>query len=326
MTKRDDMFAALEGRQPAGSVPHWELGFHAWNAFSDQQIVLGESFAQLTSSEQERVLNTNVDVILSVAEKLGFSAVTVPSNYWHVAPGVLAYYILPDEARYRQVNLLAQKKPADLVLVAGTGGVMAMPAAEEYVDFCYKVYDNPEEIDRRAERNLSGGLASARRMRDLGVDVVYTASDVADNHGPFFKPEMMERFVWSYLREWAQAVKAMGLYAILHSDGELTPCLETIADSGIDALQAIDPVAGMDISHVKEGIGQKICLCGNIDCGLLVAGTVEEIEKATVELLKTCMPGGGFVLGASNVVQIEVPRENYLALVNIRNLYGQYDT
>ena len=324
MTKREDMFAALQGREPRGTVPHWELDFHLWNTYAEKKIILGQEFERLSNAEQERALYQNADVILSVAGKLGFAAITVPANYWNVAPGVLAYHILPDQARLRLVSILAKLKPADLVLVAGTGGVMAMPAAEEYVEFCYKVYDNPEEIDQRAEKILRAGLENARRMRDLGVEVVYTASDVADNHGPFFKPELMERFVWPYLRSWATAVKEMGLYAILHSDGDLTPCLDIIADSGIHALQAIDPVAGMNIAEVKEKVGKQICLCGNVDCGLLVAGSEDQIVEATRQLLKVCMPGGGFVFGASNAVQMEVPSENFLAMVHARDRFGRY--
>ena len=324
MTKRDDMIAALKGRQPKTAVPRWELGFHAWNVFSDLTVTFGEAFARQSSAEQEHTLHTNADIILSVADKLGFAAITVPAGYWHVAPGVLAYYILPGESRYRQIEVLQKKKPADLMLVAGSGGVMAMPAAEEYVDFCYKVYDSPDEIDQRAQRNLREGLDNARRLRDLGVETVYTASDVADNHGSFFKPELMERFVWRYLRQWAHSVREMGLYAILHSDGDLAPCLDIIANSGIHALQAIDLVAGMDIAVVKAQIGHKICLCGNVDCGLLVTGPVEDIREATRNILRHCMHNGGFVLGASNAVQMEVPKEHYLAMVDTWKHFGRY--
>ena len=136
MTKREDMIAALEGRQPKTVVPHWELGFHAWNTFSDQKVIFGEEFTSLSSVEQESALHRNADILISVAEKLGFAAVTVPANYWNIALGVLAYYVLPGESRYRQIEVLQKKKPGDLMLVASSGGVMAMPAAEEYVEFC----------------------------------------------------------------------------------------------------------------------------------------------------------------------------------------------
>jgi uroporphyrinogen decarboxylase len=134
----------------------------------------------------------------------------------------------------------------------------------------------------------------------------------------------MERFVWPYLTNWALKVKEMGAYAILHSDGDLMPYLDKIANSGVDALQAIDPVAGMDMRTVKDQVGNRLCLCGNLDCGLMVTGSPEQVFEATRDLLVTCKDGGGLVLGASNALQQEVPAENYLALVNAWKEFGVY--
>jgi uroporphyrinogen decarboxylase len=134
----------------------------------------------------------------------------------------------------------------------------------------------------------------------------------------------MERFILPYLRRWAAAVKEMGHYALLHTDGDLGTCLEDLADSGIDALQAVDPVAGMDMRATKEAVGDRLCLCGNIDCGLLVMGTPEEVYAATRTLLLENKAGGGLVLGASNAVQVEAPVENYWAMIEAWQAFGQY--
>ena len=212
----------------------------------------------------------------------------------------------------------------ELLLVSGSGGVMAMPGAEEYVEFSYKLYDAPEEIDARAQRTLESGLEAAKRLRDCGADVVLTSSDIADNHGLYFKPQLLERFILPYLCRWATAVRKMDLYAILHSDGNLIKAIDAIADSGIHALQAIDPVAGMDMLATKQAVKGRICLCGNVDCGMLVRGTPQDIYTATRDLLLSCKQDGGLILGASNAVQIEVPVENYLALVQAHQDFCYY--
>jgi hypothetical protein len=246
------MRAALERRQPAGAVPIWELEFHAWDQVAGEHMVLGKEFCVLSAAEQARALEANAEMLLSSAQSLHFAALTVPGPYWEIAPGEPAFYWLPPQARFCQIELLNSLAGDDLMLVAGSGGVMSMPGANEYVAFCYQLYDAPTEIDRRAARKLEHGLDTARRLRDLGIEAVFTASDIADNRGLFFNPEQMERFILFYLRRWAAAVKAMGLYAILHTDGDVGACLEDLAESGLDALQAIDPVAGMEIHEVKE--------------------------------------------------------------------------
>ena len=155
-----DMRAALERRQPSGAVPIWELEFHAWDEAlawarpeaTDQHIVLGEPFCALSPAEQERALHANAEVLLSVAEQFNYAALTVPGNYWEIAPGAPAYYWLPLEARWRQIEILRQTGAQDLMLIAGSGGVMAMPGAAQYVEFSYRLYDAPDEIDRQAEQ------------------------------------------------------------------------------------------------------------------------------------------------------------------------------
>jgi uroporphyrinogen decarboxylase len=317
------MRAALEGQQPSGAVPIWELEFHAWDQVADRHIVLGREFCALSAAEQARALEENAELLLSAARALDYAALTVPGPYWEIAPGEPAFYWLPPEARFRQIELLQQAGDRGVMLVAGSGGVMSMPGASEYVEFCYQLFDAPKEIDRRAARTLEHGLEMAKRLCDLGVEAVFTASDIADNRGLFFNPEQMERFVLPYLRRWAAAVKEMGLYTILHTDGDIRACLEDLAESGLDALQAIDPVAGMDIRQVKAQVGGRLCLCGNVDCGLLVMGMPDQVYAATRDLLTECKAGGGLVLGASNAVQPEVPIANYWAMIGAWRDYGR---
>jgi uroporphyrinogen decarboxylase len=318
------MRAALEKRQPAGAVPIWELEFHAWDQVTGQHVVLGQEFCALSPAEQEQALRVNAELLLSAAQELNHAALTVPGNYWEIAPGEPAYYWLPPEARWRQIELLWQAGVGDLLLVASSGGVLSMPGASNYVEFCYQLHDAPGEIERLADERLQQGIELAKRLRDQGIEAVFTASDIADNRGVFFTPTQMERFVLPHLRRWAEAVKGMGLYAILHTDGDVLSCLQALAESGIDALQAIDPVAGMDIREVKQAVGDRLCLCGNVDCGLLVMGTPAEVYAATRDLLRDCKAAGGLVLGASNAVQPEVPMANYRAMIAAWQAFGRY--
>lgn len=323
MSDRADLFAALAHRQPAGRVPLWELEFHAWDAWSGGTVVLGEECARLTAAEQERALYRNAELLLGVCAELGFAALTTPNGYWHQAPGQLAYYVLPGEARWRQMQILRALAPPELVLVGIAGGVMGADYSE---DFCARLYDEPETVDAQAEATLQGGLANARRMRDLGLDVVVTASDIADNSGPFFKRDQMARWILPYLARWATAVRAMGLGSILHSDGQLTPYLEDLAATGLDGLQAVDPVAGMDLHAAQPRVAGRLCLCGNVDCGRLLLGTPEELYASTRALLLQCKAGGNWVLGSSNAVQREVPQANYRAMVQAWRDHGRYGT
>mgnify|MGYP005840625791 CR=1 FL=1 len=323
MVNKKVMIDALERKKAGGEVPIWELEFHLWDKFSEGKVILGREFEKLPELDREKALHGNAEIIISVSKALNFSAVTVPGNYWEIAPGEPAYYWLPQDARFKQVKILKEYAGEDLMLIASCGAIMAMPGAKNYVEFCYKLLDQPEEIDEYAQNHYQSGVEGAKRLKEAGIEAVYSASDIADNRGPFFNPEQMDRFILPYLYKWAEEMKKAGIYSILHSDGNLDPCMEQIADSGINALQAIDPVAGMDIFKVSERVKGRLCLCGNVDCGMMVTGPAEKVYEVTGELLRRVKAGGGFVLGASNAVQQETPAENYLEMIRAWKDFGQ---
>jgi uroporphyrinogen-III decarboxylase len=100
--------------------------------------------------------------------------------------------------------------------------------------------------------------------------------------------------------------------------------LEQLAGSGLHALQALDPVAGVNIGRAKEAVAGRLCLCGNIDYGLLFKGPARRVHEETRDLLQEVKPGGGFVLGTSNAVLREAPAEHCRALVDAWRDHGAY--
>ena len=313
-TRRDDILTAWRGGEPA-AVPLWELEFHLYNRYSRTPIVLGHEFAALSDTAKEATLARNAEVIVDVADRLGFSAVTSPNNYWEIAPGHAAYYWVPNEWMIRQLAAL-RKAAGDELAVAAFGYATISPPCDASIEqYCYRLYDAPEELEEAAVKWLGYGIDHARTLRDAGVDAVVNACDIANNHGVFYTPEQMDRLWWPFFHRWVDAIHEMGLVAILHCDGQLTAILETLASSKLDALQAIDPVAGMDIAEVKRVVGTRLCLCGNIDCGLLQFGPEEKIASQTREVIRAAAPGGAFVLGGSNAIFDEVPVNHYNAML-----------
>jgi len=321
VNRKQNMIAALHHRQPPECVPLWELEFQAWDAASGEHVVLGREFEALSAARQERAMHKNAEILLSVSDQMGYAALTSPNAYWEQAPGQLAYYCMPGVTRFRQLEILRELCSDDLMLIACTGGILG---ADYSIDFCGRLADDSDSVDEQARSGLARAMDLARRFRDCGAEAVVSPSDMADNSGPFFSPRQMARWILPYLTEWSERIREMGMYTILHSDGNLTAYMDAIAATGLDAIQAIDPTAGMDMRQTKDTVGTRLCLCGNLDCGLLLRGTPDAIYEATRDLLNTCKDGGGLVLGSSNAVQPEVPMENYRAMVEAWRKYGRY--
>jgi len=324
MKPRERMYRTLSLQEP-DQVPVWEIEFHLFNHLTSSRMVYSQEYTRLSTAEKDRALHRNAEIMVEVALREGLSALSNIGPYWEIAPGVPAPMWLPPEDSARFLPLLRRVAGDELFIIEWCPALILMPEADCYVEFAYKLHDAPEEVDEMARRKLEAGLEIAARARDAGADGLVAACDIADNMGMYFNPGQMERFFYPYLRRWSAAVKEMGMKSILHSDGDITPALESLADSPLDALQAIDPVAGMDIVRVKQQVGARLCLCGNLDLGLLQNGPIEAIEAEVRRICQACKPGGGFVLGATNAVFEEIPLEHYRAMIAAGRRYGRYD-
>ncbi len=104
---------------------------------------------------------------------------------------------------------------------------------------------------------------------------------------------------------------------VKHTDGNVMAILDMIVDTGIDALNPLEPAAHMDIEWVKERYGSRIALVGNIDCGYLLSqAPAEQVRRVTRETMRKAKPGGGFCLSSSNSIHSSVRPENYLAMID----------
>jgi len=315
MTKKQEFINSLLLKKNETCIPFWELEFHKWNDFSETNFIVGEDFVKLSQNEKRKAIYTNAETIADVCSNLRFSAVTVPGGYWELSPGHPAYLWLPDEYRYQQAKLIHELIGIDVMVIANSGGVMAIPDASEYVEFSMQMLMYPEEIDTIASKTFENGLEQIKKFRDVGIETFYTASDLADSHSPYFDAAQMDRFIYPYLSRWAETIKNIGGYSIMHCDGDINAYMDKIASIGINGLQAIDPTAKMDLYSLQQTYSQKLCLCGNLDLGLLITAKPDQIYEEAKSMIMKCKSIGSYVFGCSNAVQDEVPKENYLALV-----------
>ncbi len=164
-----------------------------------------------------------------------------------------------------------------------------------------------------------------RRAVRAGADVVMLLDDYAANTGPLMSPEVFRQFVLPRLQRVVDTVHAEGALCIKHTDGNIWKILDMIVDTGIDAINPLEPCAGMDIGEVKRQYGRRVCLVGNIDCGaLLVTGTTTDVEQAVKDCIRAAAPDGGYILSSSNSIQSGVRPENLRAMIEAGRKWGSY--
>ena len=101
--------------------------------------------------------------------------------------------------------------------------------------------------------------------------------------------------------------------------------IDTIIDTGFHALHPIEPES-TDIDQLRDYVGKRLCLVGNIRVHTLSVGTPEEIRSLVADRIKRFGHQGAYCVGASNSVPNYVSLENYKAMLQASADFGKIPT
>jgi hypothetical protein len=181
--------------------------------------------------------------------------------------------------------------------------------------FSYAYADDPELISRWLEALSEHEVARVQALRkayDMSpVALVY--SDIADSHAPLFSPTFLRKELMSRLERLVAAWHDHGVKVIYHSDGNLWPVLDDLLATGIDGLNPLEPLSGMDAAKVRARY-PHLLLAGGVDAsGLLPYGTADQV-RAEVRRLLDATGGAGYLLGSSTEIHPACSLRNVLAM------------
>jgi uroporphyrinogen decarboxylase len=316
MTPREKFIAALERKQIKGLVPHFELVFFLTMEAFGKVHPSHRYYSQWDQmSEKERQLHRvdMADIYVKTAERYDHSAI-----FLHPNTGRL------DEI-LKQIDIIREKTGDRYFIMIHGDATFSIPDGEHMQDFAYRLADEPGKVKEEAENLVNNALDNAEKIRKHGgLDGFALCSDYCLNTGPFLSPSMFSEFVTPYLTKLTKGYRDMGFYVIKHTDGNIMPILDQLVESNPHALHSIDPQAGVDIAEVKRLIGDKVCLIGNVNCGLLQTGTEDEVRESVRYSLKNGMPGGGYIFSTSNCIYTGMALERYELMLDIWRKEGIY--
>jgi uroporphyrinogen decarboxylase len=243
--------------------------------------------------------------------------------------GDLEQYVPPNPhvaERYKTLeSKLAQHKGKKAVILH-LNDVFSIPSRlMVFEEFLMSIVLEPKLVEGLIDLAVDVNLAMAKEAVQRGVKFVYTGDDFAYVNGPMMSPATFRQIFYPRLCRVIQGYKELGLHVIKHTDGDIMPLIDMIIDSGIDCLDPIDPVAGMDLALIKEKYGERVALKGNVDCShTLTFGSVEETIEEAKKCIKIAAPGGGYIFSSSNSIHSSVKPENYLAMLDTLKQYGTY--
>lgn len=316
MQPKERFISALERKPLTGLVPHFELVFFLTMEAFGKVHPSHRYYSQWDQmSEKERELHRNdiADLFIATAEKYNHSAIFIHNNPWKL------------EEMLRTVELIREKTGDKYFLMVHGDATYSIPDGDHMQDFIYKIADEPEKVKEEAENMVNNALENAEKIaKHGGLDGFALCADYCFNNGPFLSPDMFSEFVTPYLAKLTKGYRDMGFYTIKHTDGNIMPILDQLVETNPHALHSIDPQAGVDIAEVKRLVGDKVCLIGNVNCGLLQTGSVEEASESVRYSLKHGMPGGGYIFSTSNCVYTGMALERYELMLDIWRKEGIY--
>jgi len=187
--------------------------------------------------------------------------------------------------------------------------------------FSYMIYDDPNLIHEVMDMFSSFTLKALEVIQNMDFDVLYVSDDLAFKTGTFISAKHMQQFFMPYMRKVAAKIQKPWIF---HSCGNINTFLDELLTLGMNGISNLEP-GPMDIFHIKQKYGQRVCLMGNIDLHYTLSiGSTEETVNEVREKIKGVGPGGGYILATSNGVACYCKPENIVAMNDALLKYGKY--
>lgn len=309
MTPRERAITALKGRIP-DEVPTCELEFQLSKELCNGEFLRHEQLEAMSPKEQDIALHKNAEFMIQVYEKLEYSI--IPIHYLWLEESIKTAEIINRMTNYKYL------------LTRHGDGTFAIPDGNKMYEFAYRTADDPDGLCEEAEALCVNAVERNKKAFDGGIESFILCSDYCYNNGPFLSPEQFSVFVTPYLARICKGIRDSGGYAIKHTDGNIMPILDQLVSANPHAIHSLDPMAGVDIRKVKELVGDKVCLIGNVNCALMQTGSEQQVIDSAEYCLKYGKPNGGYIYSTSNVPFKGLPLERYLLVLDVWKKHRKY--
>lgn len=230
---------------------------------------------------------------------------------WEKRKGWYAY----SDSRIDREALLRQKKERDeggLTVLGVPGGFDEPRQLMGEEALCVACYEEPELLHDMLDTFAETAVRVIEEVSGiLPIDCIAVHEDMAGNDGPLFGPRQVREFMLPYYRRIFGAARACGARLFSQdSDGDISPIMDELVESGLNSSHPCQPAGGMDLIALRRKYGRSLCLKGGIDKHVLredKAAIRAELEKKLVPELMH----GGTVFALDHRIPNGVPIENY---------------
>lgn len=184
--------------------------------------------------------------------------------------------------------------------------------------------EEPEWAVDMFETYLDRCIALFERIWDAGYrfDAINWPDDMGYKGTTFFSNEMYRELLKPTHKRAVDWAHAHGIYARLHSCGNVMTRIDDLVEIGIDCLNPLEVKAGMDPVGLKERVGDRLVLHGGINAVLW--DDREAIVSSIRETIPKLKENGGYIFSSDHSIPNSVSLENMKAIVEAVKEAGKY--
>jgi len=175
-------------------------------------------------------------------------------------------------------------------------------------DVAHALYDRFVQFELEYyERILMAG--------DGQIDILRPHDDYGTQIASLFSVPMWEDYFKENTIKLVELAHQYGAFYQQHSCGMVRDVIPSLIDCGVDILEPLQKIPGMEVDALKRDFGNKLCFHGGIDTqSVLPKATPEEVRVEVAHYINVLGTGGGYILMASQWFESDVPVENIDAL------------
>jgi hypothetical protein len=205
----------------------------------------------------------------------------------------------------------------DTVVLHGQTGV-GLDEVRYYLGltlFAYLSVDVPELISQYMEIFTQQQVEVIHATADRSLSpCALTYGDIACKGRLLHSPAYLRGEFFPRLKRLNDAWHEHGIKCLFHSDGYLMEVMDDLLASGIDGLNPIETVAGMDLAEIRRRCGRRLFLTGGIDISQLMAlGTPAQVRATCEQAIAVACPG--YFIGSTTELDNGSRLENILAML-----------
>jgi len=121
---------------------------------------------------------------------------------------------------------------------------------------------------------------------------------------------------------FVDALKPYGLPVYLHICGNSAGILEMMADTGVDCIEPLDPLGGVEVADAKRRVGDRVGLMDGVNTVTLAHGSFQAVVEDCARCLREGADRGGYLLACGDMLPTETSAEKVKAMVRSAHEYG----